>query len=320
MPIRRLFRSRTDITPLTVKQQAKRDSHNAWDVQSDDEFEDMQRKPSLMQRVRSSLSLNGLFGGGFTHTGSRRRKSNDLSLEQSMDAVSLARRHGFEVAEVRKIAQQVAEAQRGLVDDTLDEDSWYNFLCKVFDTDHVDKAFFVSSYKSFKDPKCFTLTSFLDWYKARMFCDVAPRKADPVKQASEALCYELAKKHGVNPVRIDSIKMLFDKLDLDKSGAMEYDEFHSMMMQLMKATENDISHERLRRFWQQVDLSGDGTVDFAEFTEWYLKSFTKGSLSCDMVEQLYSSHLPVAAASLLTSKPEERGAKKTRQCLSVSQE
>ncbi|CAE7332177.1 unnamed protein product [Symbiodinium pilosum] len=46
-----------------------------------------------------------------------------------------------------------------------------------------------------------------------------------------------------------------------------------MMLKLLHVgNKSDLPQNRIQRFWQELDKDS-GSVDFAEFTEWYLKYF-----------------------------------------------
>eukprot|EP00439_Symbiodinium_sp_Y106_P085558 s254_g28.t4 len=115
---------------------------------------------------------------------------------------------------------------------------------------------------------------------------------DPAKESADALTLELAKKHDCSCIELDKVKLQFDHFDTDKSGLIEYNEFESMMYTLLHcANKSDLPPNRIERFWHEVDLDGNGSVDFTEFTEWYLKYFALAQ-EHGPIEAFYASFMP----------------------------
>merc|ERR1719271_1801178 len=77
------------------------------------------------------------------------------------------------------------------------------------------------------------------------------------------------------PVTVEKLKQAFDHYDLDGSGVIEYNEFYSMLKQLLQVkNDDDLSSARVYRFWKEIDRDSSGEVDFIEFCAWYLKYFS----------------------------------------------
>lgn len=205
------------------------------------------------QRVRASLR----FLNGFRS----RRQSQELSLDCMFDVINLSRQHGLPIDEVRMIARKLSNAKR---------------QCDEQNHDEVDFPFLLTAYRHFKLNDQFGLNQFLEWYKQHMFSDVAPRSACMELQASHMLMLELAKQYGVDILKIDKIKSLFDRIDIDKSGLIDFSEFEALMMQMMKADADSFSRDRLKNFWKELDAKGNGAVDFPDFCSWHLKYFNAG--------------------------------------------
>ncbi|KAG9244157.1 calmodulin-like protein 3 [Calycina marina] len=60
---------------------------------------------------------------------------------------------------------------------------------------------------------------------------------------------------------IDIFKAEFDHYDLDKGGNITVEEFG----RVMKASGQNPSEEELQQIIREVDLDGDGTINFTEF-------------------------------------------------------
>eukprot|EP00933_Yihiella_yeosuensis_P040737 TRINITY_DN3510_c0_g2_i2.p1 TRINITY_DN3510_c0_g2~~TRINITY_DN3510_c0_g2_i2.p1 ORF type:complete len:383 (-),score=84.12 TRINITY_DN3510_c0_g2_i2:185-1210(-) len=285
----------------------------AWEKKSTAERPTPPGKPpkkrsSILGRRASQLScfFNEVFGQ--SRRASLMKKNDDLSMEVSFFVLDFSKKNGVPVNEVRAVAKHYqVSVQETTAENGLDIDTFYIFLGKVFDVEHVERDFFLRAWKSFTVHHPCTLENFLDWYKLNMFNDVAVRLCDAQSKESEAMIYLQAKKHKVNPLFVDHIKTLFDKLDLDKSGRLEYDEFEELMLKVLKASKDDVSQERLKNFWKEIEENGDGSVDFDEFTCWYLKYFKggPGRSSTGPVEQFYESYLPLTTR--LAQKCEPKG-------------
>jgi hypothetical protein len=65
--------------------------------------------------------------------------------------------------------------------------------------------------------------------------------------------------------RTGTLKEIWKKVDKDKSGALDADEIHAVLL-LMGRREADIEIDRVMK---AIDKDGSGTVDFAEFEIWW---------------------------------------------------
>lgn len=58
---------------------------------------------------------------------------------------------------------------------------------------------------------------------------------------------------------------MFDQFDEDKSGAIDLKELQSLCAKLG----NPVNDEQLQNAMKDLDLNGDGVIDFSEFSRWY---------------------------------------------------
>jgi uncharacterized protein YneF (UPF0154 family) len=65
--------------------------------------------------------------------------------------------------------------------------------------------------------------------------------------------------------RKEKLKEMWKKVDEDKSGALDADEIHAVLL-LMGRKENEI---KINHVMKAIDKDGSGTVDFAEFEIWW---------------------------------------------------
>lgn len=112
-----------------------------------------------------------------------------------------------------------------------------------------------------------------------------------MKQKDDLIA-SVAKRHDISVIEAGRIQQKFCQFDLDKSGEIEFPEFCQMMSNLMGvASSGDIPSNRMHRFWNEIDADGNGTVDFEEFTNWYLKYFPDEQ-SGGIQEAFYASYSP----------------------------
>merc|ERR1719240_2120055 len=112
----------------------------------------------------------------------------------------------------------------------------------------------------------------------------------------------VAEENNVLPPTVDKLKIAFDQFDLDGSGCIEQNEFHEMLAVLLNIGEtnkNDLSKDRVYRFWKEIDKDQSGEVDFPEFCAWYLKYFSPEGVATDtsidgggLLGKFYSTYDP----------------------------
>lgn len=209
-------------------------------------------------------------------------------------ALTMSRRHKLEFHEVKFMLRKFLEAPKQH-NGGCAKSVFRNVLCLIFDRKDIDPSMVDSAYISCNAENAPPdMDKFLTWYKQHMFTSVAAMTADASRQASDQMVYELAKKHNVSAVEMDLIKQHFDRFDSDGSGQIEQDEFRIMIKSLLRvSTDSDISETRLMRFWTEIDADGSGEVCFEEFTEWYLKYFSRGAGGQGPVKAFYDSFNPM---------------------------
>jgi len=124
-----------------------------------------------------------------------------------------------------------------------------------------------------------TFDEFTEWYCPTFGVDCLADLSDFINQdivsAEEKLIREVAKNLGMDNVTIEKVYREFSKLDDDKSGQLEYEEFEQLMVKSLAPGPNSpgLPKKVLERFWMDIDADGSGGVSFPEFAEWYLKFF-----------------------------------------------
>jgi len=220
------------------------------------------------------------------------------------DAAMLARRFRMDVYEVQDVIKAMREAERRRGSKKLEFGDMHEVLKAVFGVQKVEETVVDQAYESVCGPMSPKRDSdksssptlverFLTWYQVNMFKNVAATLS-PADQMS----YQLSSEHNVTTMVIDKVWKQFDAYDTDKSGKIEYAEFLQMLIVLLGAkSQEDISEDRVLRFWREIDADGSGEVDFPEFVAWYLKYWDPKLLEQGVVSgpvsQFYASFNPV---------------------------
>jgi len=193
---------------------------------------------------------------------------------------NLARKHRLGAHEVKRIVEQFdfAQGKAG----TLNITTLREVLCEIFEHPEIDEKVVESAWEATTSEPPeegiqvhqFDMDSFLTWYVANMFMCVAKLTANKEQVDVEGRLSDLAQQFGVTAYAMDKVKRRFDQYDVDHSGMISYSEFDAMMRKILGAkAKADMSDDRMVRFWQEIDIDGNGQVDLAEFTQWYLKYF-----------------------------------------------
>jgi len=65
---------------------------------------------------------------------------------------------------------------------------------------------------------------------------------------------------------VAEIKKVFEMIDKDKSGYIDIEEMHL----LLAALDKEVPASKIEGIMKKLDSSGDGTLDFNEFKDWWL--------------------------------------------------
>ena len=88
--------------------------------------------------------------------------------------------------------------------------------------------------------------------------DLFEKYADPISK-------EIT-KDGVSQILDESLRQLFDKIDVDHSGVLEREEIHGLVHALGRPKHTP---QQLDRVMEALDQDGDGEVTYEEFKEWW---------------------------------------------------
>lgn len=64
---------------------------------------------------------------------------------------------------------------------------------------------------------------------------------------------------------LNKLKGIFDRIDDDRSGSIDRDEFASFMTAIGKK----MSADELDEGFSQIDTDESGVIEFSEFVDWY---------------------------------------------------
>eukprot|EP00439_Symbiodinium_sp_Y106_P071246 s657_g12.t1 len=82
---------------------------------------------------------------------------------------------------------------------------------------------------------------------------------------------KLSRKLGIHLLDIERLRRLFDIYDVDKRRVITQEVFTRVIQGILKVAEpSDIPRTRLDRYWREIDLDRNGTVDFEEFVIWMI--------------------------------------------------
>mmetsp|Transcript_23719 Transcript_23719/g.42978 ORF Transcript_23719/g.42978 Transcript_23719/m.42978 type:complete len:664 (+) Transcript_23719:68-2059(+) len=124
---------------------------------------------------------------------------------------------------------------------------------------------------------------FLQWYSKQKFFDKSRGMED------------LSNEYGVSLGDVEQVKLAFDSVDTNRSGAIEMSEFKLLLSQVMRIpVDVELPKSRVSSLWSELDTYGDSRVTFAEFLPWWLKR-RDGFLP---YESFYASVRQIGAANL----------------------
>lgn len=84
---------------------------------------------------------------------------------------------------------------------------------------------------------------------------------------ADAKIADIAGIHMVARIKGD-VKATFRQVDVDGNDVIDREEFRNVINRLGK----EVSDEELDRCFKELDENDDGTIDFEEFSKWYLRS------------------------------------------------
>jgi len=145
-------------------------------------------------------------------------------------------------------------------------------LCSVTNTGElshlfVSKAFWLADMTKSGD---LDLQEFVTWFATFSFSE------ELILGKSTKSIRVVARTLGINLLDIERYKRVFDSYDKDKSGVIEMSEFRLLVNRLLKVPAgHHLPQSVVTSFWTVADSDGNGTIDFKEFCEFYVKVLLK---------------------------------------------
>mmetsp|Transcript_772 Transcript_772/g.1465 ORF Transcript_772/g.1465 Transcript_772/m.1465 type:complete len:370 (+) Transcript_772:81-1190(+) len=211
--------------------------------------------------------------------------------DTKVQALLLSRELHLDFHEVRSILQHLQEEKAKLPPTGVELPTFHEALLRVLGTEAITPELLQDAYgrcDAARGP--INPRVFMSWYRDHVFA--INHQPSTAQKSADDVTLELAKKHHCLCIDVDKVKLKYDNYDTDKSGVIEYDEFEMMMYKLLRcSSKDDLPTNRLQRFWQEVDKDGNGSVDFAEFVDWYFKYFALAHES-GPIEAFYASFMP----------------------------
>jgi hypothetical protein len=232
------------------------------------------------------LPLGARNKGGVTPVNAKRKFQN-----YAREVWSVAHKYRLPLLEVQRIADAISSIRTARFG-RVSEDELRRLMCRTFDVEDVSKQVLEEAMLVLSADREVTLDSFVSWYVQNMFKHVAGLLGAKDQCASDAMVYDMAKKFGVSASAIDRIKKDFDRFDEDGNGTLEREEFQRMLFSIFQAKTGDLSENRLRLFWMEIDSDNDGTIAFAEYVKWHLKYFDPAGPTCNLADSFYDSFNP----------------------------
>lgn len=241
---------------------------------------DSPRSPKDAQSKKMMASKSSPQLGGFAMS-----KQPPKQPESVGEATRLARKFYLDLYEVKDIMKLFKDCDTN-GSGGIDKEEFEQVMVAVLgllDTDGLDKSVFENAWKDMQgrdgdsggaaSGNCMweaSLDNFFEWYTRNMFSQVCQQTITDDMRVT----YQIAKDNDVTVPVIDKLQKRFDFFDEDGSGEIDYGEFLNMLCLVLKCKSvEDISEDRVKRFWKEIDIDGSGGVTFEEFCKWYLKYF-----------------------------------------------
>lgn len=183
-----------------------------------------------------------------------------------------------------------------LFDARFDQKNLAKVVCEMAGVDNVeylDRTFWSEAFRqaNFHDGGMDCM-EFVVWYAAFGFSNYFCVQKEDLPYRS------LARKLGVDYIELERYKEAFEKYDEDGSGAIDMDEFESLLNDLLKVPAgHTLSAERVMVLWRDADREGEGELDLEAFCHFFKRHFEQAE---DCVSDYYRSirRIPTATSML----------------------
>lgn len=204
-------------------------------------------------------------------------QSEDDKDEKTPQAISfnmivpLARKHNLRIDDVKKKWEQfhMFDSNGDIVLCAEEFQKVVRVLTGIPDNEHLPTHLFSAAFAASDTDSdgSINFEEFLLWSNGVQYCEEMM-----VPDPEERLIRRIAREHGMDIVEVERIKGIFDRFDLDKSKAIEEQEFKDLVCELLRTSTQEFSENRLKRYWREVNPAG-GTLAFKEFAVWWSSTF-----------------------------------------------
>lgn len=210
----------------------------------------------------------------------KREESGDVkSFIRGPSSKSIMKHIERNIVEVRKLFNQFDEDLSG----TIDINEFLPLMAKLLrqPASELDKEEVMRCWDAVDvdGNDSISFDAFSMWYcetfNVEQILDFRDFISQDIVPENDKLIRDVAKALGKDNMMIEKIWYEFDKLDDDKSGSLEYEEFAQLMMHELSPNKDSpqVSKAVLQKFWMDVDPEHAGSVNFQEFAKWYIKFF-----------------------------------------------
>lgn len=99
----------------------------------------------------------------------------------------------------------------------------------------------------------------------------------------ELMMRDLARDLEVDLNYIGKLWKEFEQLDVDHSGKLEFKEFQKLVSTQIKPKRSggtsEVPVSIVKKFWQELDPKGVGSINFPDFAQWYVAVFADDAMS-----------------------------------------
>lgn len=101
--------------------------------------------------------------------------------------------------------------------------------------------------------------------------------------ANELMIRDVARDFDMDLPYIEKLWKEFERLDADNSGKLEFKEFQLLVNTQVKPKRSggtgEVPASLIKKFWQDIDPKGVGSVSFPVFAQWYVAFFADSTLT-----------------------------------------
>lgn len=116
---------------------------------------------------------------------------------------------------------------------------------------------------------------FFTWSRSIVLhCDDSSRRDE-----IDGIMSRMVKRHGFNILDLERVKAIYSRFAIGGgAGVIDKSRFKQILCRTMgMPMDADIPEDTVKRYFREIDVSGDGEVDFEEFATWYLSVHSSGS-------------------------------------------